>query len=707
MRAFFFTLCIFFIISLGYFSPAYAESGKNFNREQIGENTFKWSSHYDRVWDGTKWVNYLWGDANGIILFQSSGIIYKFDKSTCEFSLLQPDTWQTSVSAFSHELTINGTKEILPACLVSTTPATDSLDVVATRSTANGILKTVYEIDAVGFMEWTHEITYTDSKKAKLGVQETCKGCEGVVIGTDKIDFGDYILDTKNRVHNTLKSTDDKTQDYVFVYEGDLLSKNEKLVIDPVFSGVASLFGYAQDDGANDICDTNGSTSDQTAGDMAVGTLLHATIDCTRGYVQFDTSSILNNAIITNSSFQFDIGSVTSPRNWDIHHMVAQPSTESTVNKFLDAANGTTYVNTDVVLTAGDNKDVDLGATADSDIQSRLVERWFAIGLVADSEAGAGTVTHQQQVTRSGTPVPTLTVTYTASLNAVTDLYAFLITGDSITLDWTTPTPTNEGNVTGYQINFTTPYSNNPQTVVKNDTGTTTTSYIVGNLTQLTPYSFRVGVWTDLGGNASGNILNVTTLQIVELGDLDINVTNPSIFPIRFERLDINTTALNLNVTYPIDFNLTCTFHYKFAMINTTHNNLPRSNTSSTEAESQFTFLNVDDEVIDAFCRDVSTGEDARYVITQTVFPFLQLAQNFTGGVYGTQGDFGAIDFITLAVIIVSMIGFNRVNPAVGAVFSVMVIGVAFYFTLIELPTVIFAGIATTLMVAVALTKRD
>jgi len=646
-------------------------------------------------------------------VFQSSGIIYKFDKSTCEFSLLQPDTWQTSVSAFSHELTINGTKEALPACSVSTTPTSDTLDIIVTRTTPNGILKTTYEVDAVGFMEWTHEITYTDSKKAKLGVQETCKGCEGVAIGTDKIDFGDYVLDTKNRVHNTLKSTDDKTQDYVFVYEGELLSKNDKLIIDPTFTGIATFDGGIEDRGANDVCDTNGTIIDNSGtSPNTVGTLNSVSADCTRGYLEFDTSSIPDYiTTITNSSLQFQITAVTSPRNWDIKNMSAQPSTQTAAQKFTDAGDGTTYVNTAVVLTTGNFKDVDLGTNSDSDIQNRLTANWMGYGLVTDSEAGAGTEDHFSQMASiedaGATPKPTLTVTYTTSLNAVTDLYAFLITGDSVTLDWTTPTNPPGVNVTGYQVNFTTPYSNNPQTVVKNDTGTTTSSYIVGNLTQLTPYSFRVGIWTDLGGNASGNILNVTTLQIVELGDIDINVTNPRIFPIRFERLDINTTALNLNVTYPIDFNLTCTFHYKFAMINTTHSNLPRSNTSSTEAESQFTFLNVDDEVIDAFCRDVDTGEDARYVITQTVFPFLQLAQNFTGGVYGTQGDFGAIDFITLAVIIVSMIGFNRVNPAVGAVFSAMVIGVAFYFTLIELPTVIFAGIATTLMVAVALTKRD
>ena len=49
--------------------PAFAEVGSNFDREQIGDNTFKWTSHYERIWDGNQWANYLWSDNGNIIHF--------------------------------------------------------------------------------------------------------------------------------------------------------------------------------------------------------------------------------------------------------------------------------------------------------------------------------------------------------------------------------------------------------------------------------------------------------------------------------------------------------------------------------------------------------------------------------------------------------------------------------------------------------------
>ena len=54
--------------------------------------------------------------------------------------------------------------------------------------------------------------------------------------------------------------------------------------------------------------------------------------------------------------------------------------------------------------------------------------------------------------------------------------------------------------------------------------------------------------------NATGYKLNVTTLQNVglsnfTLGAFDINATNTDVVPIMFERIDINSTAIFLNVT--------------------------------------------------------------------------------------------------------------------------------------------------------------
>ena len=64
------------------------------------------------------------------------------------------------------------------------------------------------------------------------------------------------------------------------------------------------------------------------------------------------------------------------------------------------------------------------------------------------------------------------------------------------------------------------------------------------------------------------------------------------------------------------------------------------------------------------------------------------------------------IDFVTLIVIIISMIGLNRVNESVGAVFSIAILGSLAYFQIIELPTIIFGAIAVVLMLVVTSTRK-
>ena len=229
MKTFFFTFGILAILGISLVQTASAETGENFDREIIGVNTFKWSSHYDRILDNGQWVNYKWNDNGVVITFESADLVYKFDKSTCEFALLNPETKQISINSFAHEVIVDGIKEPLSVCSVlDITPSNDRLSISVVRSSTDGELKTVYDLNGFGSMEWTHEITNTKTNSTAIyGVVDVCKDCtipstiQVPITNQTLYDFGDYTLDTKNEVHKTLKSTKSDKGDYTFTYEGN------------------------------------------------------------------------------------------------------------------------------------------------------------------------------------------------------------------------------------------------------------------------------------------------------------------------------------------------------------------------------------------------------------------------------------------------------------------------------------------------------
>ena len=114
----------------------------------------------------------------------------------------------------------------------------------------------------------------------------------------------------------------------------------------------------------------------------------------------------------------------------------------------------------------------------------------------------------------------------------------------------------------------------------------------------------------------------------------------------------------------------------------------------------------MENEVITVVCTDIGSNDSATYLLTQQQFPLLQQIDNFTDGTYGTMGQFGAIDLITLGAVIISMIGFNRVNHIVGVVFGVIMFGVLGWFGIIQWYTALTGGIATVMMLAIASQRK-
>ena len=101
------------------------------------------------------------------------------------------------------------------------------------------------------------------------------------------------------------------------------------------------------------------------------------------------------------------------------------------------------------------------------------------------------------------------------------------------------------------------------------------------------------------------------------------------------------------------------------------------------------------------------TGGEGRYVITQTYFPLLEYVQKFSAGHYGTEGDLGIIDFVYLAVVIVSLVGLNRTNESVGALFMIAITAAMAWFEFITIPTAAISGIGLAVMLIIIRTRQD
>lgn len=443
--------------------------------------------------------------------------------------------------------------------------------------------------------------------------------------------------------------------------------------------------------------------------------------DCYVIDLEFDLSTIPTGAIITDVSLLMqnvaDSGFIAADEKADIRAIDFDDlSSRTGAERFASiSGSGTDYYNEYDLLSTGDIT-VILNSNAITEVQAEIDsgDKVWALGIWAvPGTQSAGNEYFQISSATHADPT-SIEITYNFLIpDAVDDLISTDITQTTADLSWSTPN-LNGGNLTdGYQINYTTPNWGAPTLVITNDTTTSDTTAIISSLIQNQNYSFRVSAWNEFGNNITGaTILNITTLEdftIVNytVGSFDFNATNPDVLAMLFERQDINSTALFLNITYPNTYDLACDLAYEYANINQTYTNLSNVTITATTIESSFLFVDVDNEIITVYCWDQSNlANDGQYLITQTQFLMLDQISGFQTGAYGTDGNIGVLDLVTMLVIIFSFVGLNKVNEAVGGVFAIIVLGVTAYFGIIELPTVIFGGIAIVLMLIVTSVRK-
>lgn len=280
-------------------------------------------------------------------------------------------------------------------------------------------------------------------------------------------------------------------------------------------------------------------------------------------------------------------------------------------------------------------------------------------------------------------------------------------------LNWSVPDNL-YGTLSGYMINYTTP-AGDPTTIYISDSGSPSTTSTISGFDPTVEHSFRVSAVTTHGTNATlGNISNGTITSEILIGSLtiDSSAVNPDVVPIWYVLSNVDANTDEVDVYFkPSSGAVDCTLTERNTGVETNYTSIAETVDGSNVFHT-FTVTNAGNGVaIDFDCwdsTDLSINE--QYALTQadasSAFggfgnvPMFSLMANYTSGLYGTDGEFAGIDLITLFIVIVSMLFFNRTNPALGVGGMAMMLGVAWYFEVIPWTSGVLGGIAVVLVLA-------
>lgn len=499
-------LLIFAICIPIQFAFAQTEVGQNYDKELLsinpnGTQTIKWSSHYERIYDGNQWVNYKWSQNGNKIHFESALMKYDFDN--CVFNISSVKDLQTNAT-FTHSLLDNGIDVETVCNITSIVAESDGITITTKESNSKSELITTYNTIATGMTEWTYEPKNIEPSTTKvLGIKDTCVNCifESQGLLTDEIIMNGIIVDTKDRTHNSLKEiTIDKNIE--FVYESKSLAFDEKVIIDPTASLTVSSLETVGDLGTNNVCDDTGSAG----GYGSIGTTSFyvsalstpQTNDCYREWMNFDTSSIPNTATITDTDLQIHWTTAISVRIIDFYLITSNDVTGGTNAEQFDWIDDDTLVVNDWNNCASVcTEDIDLGATTDTRVKTVLTTNdKLQLGARYSDETIDATE-HADIADGTGGTTLKLIVVYLEACNAPTSPTAKTQTTSQIRLGWTAPS-TCGSTLTGYKIWSESPTGNGFTVLVANTTNSTT-HYDNTGLTSGTQYNYKIAGWSHEG----------------------------------------------------------------------------------------------------------------------------------------------------------------------------------------------------------------
>lgn len=253
------------------------------------------------------------------------------------------------------------------------------------------------------------------------------------LINIEKSGFNLFNLDLTKAYNNFQSLTATKSGgllDATFDYGRNLsiLPVSSSQSLDPTFGYTGStaksiVTTSATGSACPSVSTTSSSTTLQTTASGSSGT-------CTINSYRWDISSIPDDSTITDTVLRYDISSIVTLQNCDYNQISTYPrdaTAQGLWDDILNTSEGTTYVdNNSGCTTVGNDKTLDLGTSADTDVTNQLSVNWWAVGVAFDSMVRAVTTntvtfTNQDSVelqityTLSGTPAPTSSLDSTAN----------------------------------------------------------------------------------------------------------------------------------------------------------------------------------------------------------------------------------------------------------------------------------------------------
>jgi hypothetical protein len=133
----------------------------------------------------------------------------------------------------------------------------------------------------------------------------------------------------------------------------------------------------------------------------------------TRGYIEWDISSLPTDAIITNVTLKYHGYHADDAH---IHEMIGtRPSISGDSDVYNESGEGTVYADVAGFPVTGTDKEINLGINAISDLELSITNGWFAIGLQQDNENPTGAYSGiYSEDYASVNPKPSLYVEYTS-----------------------------------------------------------------------------------------------------------------------------------------------------------------------------------------------------------------------------------------------------------------------------------------------------
>ena len=364
-------------------SSAAAEIGKNFDREYLGDNKFLWQSHYERIFNGLEWVNYEFTETPQEIKYEAAAGSFILNKNNCEVSFYDGGyiTDPAIVAGFKATLLKDNAPTLRNCIINNITEGPDGIDLEITQ----GQLKTRYDLRGNG-LEWFYNLENREGRSSVFQVKETWQQGSPDRIEEGRLYFGDYIMDTKNEQHGTLKTIDRVGEGAHIIYEKQL-NDNEDFEIDPTITLADDSYTLTDSTNDNDCLDYNAKAS---TGIPNVKRFLAASAtDCRRVGIQFDVSTIPDIATVQSIKLEFDI---TATENGGLVCNYYEVTTDLTGGgsqaMFDDLRDGDLYLSSSTeCMTIANDQVITFNALAETNLELDLTtDELFGVSVVHTDE---------------------------------------------------------------------------------------------------------------------------------------------------------------------------------------------------------------------------------------------------------------------------------------------------------------------------------